>query len=83
MKVRARVNGFDAVCRMVESGVGIAIVPETAARRCRRVMKIGVIGLRDSWARRRLAICVRRLQALPIGARRLVEHLRSTDLAKR
>ena len=83
MKVRARVNGFDAVCRMVESGVGIAIVPETAARRCRRVMKIGMIGLRDSWARRRLAICVRRLQALPIGARRLVEHLRSTDLAKR
>lgn len=83
MKVRARVSGFDAVCRMVESGVGVAIVPETAARRCRRVMKIGVVGVRDAWARRRLAICVRRLQALPIGARRLVEHLRSTGVAKR
>jgi DNA-binding transcriptional LysR family regulator len=83
MKVRARVNGFDAVCRMVESGVGVAIVPETAARRCRRVMKIGVVGVRDAWARRRLAICVRRLQALPIGARRLVEHLRGADTARR
>ena len=83
MKVRARVTGFDAVCRMVESGVGVAIVPETAARRCRRAMKIDVIGLRDAWARRRLAICVRRLQALPIGARRLVEHLRSAENAKR
>jgi DNA-binding transcriptional LysR family regulator len=82
MKVRARVNGFDTVCRMVESGVGVAIVPDTAARRCRRPMKIGVIGLRDSWARRRLAICVRRLQALPIGARRLVEHLRRAENAK-
>jgi DNA-binding transcriptional LysR family regulator len=83
MKVRARVSGFDAVCRMVESGVGVAIVPETAARRCRRVMKIGVVGLRDAWARRRLAICVRQLQSLPIGARRLVEHLRSADCARR
>jgi DNA-binding transcriptional LysR family regulator len=82
MKVRARVTGFDAVCRMVESGVGVAIVPDTAARRCRRAMKIGVVGLRDAWARRRLAICVRRLQALPIGARRLVEHLRRADNAK-
>lgn len=76
MKVRARVTGFDAVCRMVESGAGIAIVPETSARRCRRTMKIDVIGLRDTWARRRLAICVRRLDALPAGAQRLVTHLR-------
>jgi DNA-binding transcriptional LysR family regulator len=83
LKVRARVTGFDAVCRMVESGVGVAVVPETAARRCRRVMKIDVVGLRDPWARRRLVICVRRLQALPIGARRLVEHLRSVENAKR
>ena len=83
MKVRARVTGFDAVCRMVESGAGIGIVPETAARRCRRAMKIDVIGLRDNWARRQLAICVRRLQSLPVGARRLVEHLRSAEIAKR
>jgi len=83
MKVRARVTGFDAVCRMVESGVGVAIVPEAAARRCRRAMKIDVVGLRDAWARRRLAICVRRLQALPLGARRLVEHLRSAETTRR
>ena len=83
LKVRARVTGFDAVCRMVESGVGVAIVPEAAAKRCRRTMKIDVIGLRDVWARRQLAICVRRLQSLPIGARRLVEHLRSAENAKR
>ena len=83
MKIRARVNGFDAVCRMVEGGVGVAIVPETAARRCRRVMKIDVVSLRDPWARRRLAICVRNLKSLPIGARRLVEHLRGVGSMKR
>jgi DNA-binding transcriptional LysR family regulator len=83
LKVRARVTGFDAVCRMVESGAGVAIVPETAARRCRRAMRIDIVGVRDAWARRRLAICVRRFRALPIGAQRLVEHLRSAVVAKR
>ncbi len=76
MKLRIRVNGFDAVCRMVEAGVGLAVVPEAAARRCRRSMAIGVLRLRDPWAERRLAICVRKLRALPLPVRRLVEHLR-------
>ncbi len=76
MKVRARVTGFDAVCRMVDSRAGIAIVPETSARRCRRTMELDVVGLRDDWARRRLAICVRRLNVLPASAQRLVAHLR-------
>jgi DNA-binding transcriptional LysR family regulator len=76
LKVRVRVSGFDAVCHMVETGVGIGIVPEAAAKRCRRSMRIDVTRLGDDWATRRLAICVRRLKALPVGAQRLVEHLR-------
>lgn len=77
LTIRARVTGFDAVCGMVEVGAGIAIVPALAARRCRRTMKIDVVKLTDPWARRKLAICVRQLASLPIGARRLVEHLRA------
>jgi DNA-binding transcriptional LysR family regulator len=77
MKVRARVVGFDAVCLMVETGAGIGIVPEAAAKRCRRTMKLEIVALRDPWARRRLVICVRQLRSLPIAARRLVEHLRA------
>jgi DNA-binding transcriptional LysR family regulator len=76
MKIRARVQGFDAVCRMVETGVGIAIVPEAAAKRSKRSMRIDAVRLQDPWANRRLAICVRNLHSLPVGARQLVEHLR-------
>jgi DNA-binding transcriptional LysR family regulator len=76
MKVRARVHGFDAVCRMVETGVGIAIVPEASAKRSKRSMRIDAVRLQDPWANRRLAICVRNLHSLPVGARQLVEHLR-------
>jgi molybdate transport repressor ModE-like protein len=76
LKPRVGLTGFDAVCRMVERGVGVAVVPENAARRCRGAMAINIAWLTDAWATRRLVICVRRLDALPAHARGLVEHLR-------
>jgi molybdate transport repressor ModE-like protein len=78
LRLRIRLRGLDAVCRMVECGVGIAVVPETAARRCRRTMTLGSLRLVDPWATRQLIICARRLDALPVHARRLVEHLAGT-----
>jgi len=63
------------VCRMVESRVGIAVVPETAATRCRRTMALSALQLTDTWAVRKLIVCVRRKEALPAHTRRLVEHL--------
>jgi DNA-binding transcriptional LysR family regulator len=76
LKVRIRLSGFDAICRIVESGVGLAVLPETAARRCRQSMAIRVIPLTDKWALRRHAICVRSFAALPAHAKRLVECMR-------
>lgn len=78
MKLRMRASGFDAVCRMVEAGVGIGIVPEIAARRCRRSMRIATIALAEAWATRRLVLCTRERRTLPVPARRLLEHLRRT-----
>ena len=40
LRVRARLRDFDAICQMVAAGVGIAVVPEAAARRCARSMPI-------------------------------------------
>lgn len=74
-KLRVRVNNFDAMARMVEKGVGISVLPETAALRCRKSMDIGIVDLTDKWALRHLLLCVRRLDELPIHAQRLIEHL--------
>ena len=76
LRFRARLRDFDAICRMVAAGVGIAVVPEAAAKRCVRSMPLTMIRIRDGWANRKLAICARSFKALPKPAQQLVEYLR-------
>lgn len=76
LRLRMRLFGFDAVCRMVESGAGIAIVPETAAKRCHATMRIRTIPLQDPWSLRDMHLCVRDEKALPAYAKALLTHLR-------
>ena len=76
LRFRARLRDFDAICQMVAAGVGFAVVPEAAARRCARFMPIMIIRIRDPWANRKLTICARSFSALPRPAKQLVEHLR-------
>jgi DNA-binding transcriptional LysR family regulator len=76
LRFRARLNNFDAIGQMVAAGIGVAVMPEIAARRCAWSMKINVIQIRDPWANRRLAICARSFKSLPRPAKLLAEHLR-------
>ncbi|MGP1615287.1 MAG: LysR family transcriptional regulator [Pollutimonas bauzanensis] len=71
-KFRAQVGNFEVVCRMIEANLGIGVVPKSLAQRYARTMDIGIIGLKDGWSRRRLHICLRDLDALPLFARDLV-----------
>lgn len=75
LKLRVRLPSFDSVCRVVESGIGVAVVSKVAAERCRRSMAIEVVSLADPWALRRLRICARSFRGLPVHAQALVEHL--------
>jgi DNA-binding transcriptional LysR family regulator len=76
LRVRARLRDFDAICQMVAAGVGVAVVPEAAAKRCARSMPISIVRIRDAWANRKLVICARSFKTLPRPAKQLVEHLR-------
>jgi DNA-binding transcriptional LysR family regulator len=76
LRLRVQLRSFDAVCRMVEAGVGLGIVPETTAQRAAKTMAIAVVSLEDPWAARDLTLCIRALKDLPSSARQLVEHLR-------
>mgnify|MGYP001598452682 FL=1 len=77
LRLRVQLRSFDAVCRLVECGVGVGIVPETTARRAARTMSLGIVQLTDDWARRELTICVRDLAQLAPYARELVKSLRA------
>ncbi len=81
MRLRVQLRSFDAVCRLVECGVGLGIVPETTAARAARTMAIAVVPLLDPWAVRDLTICVRALAALPAFTRDFVAHLRTPPSA--
>ncbi|MBP1203767.1 molybdate transport repressor ModE-like protein [Duganella sp. 1411] len=76
MHCKIRLRSFEAVCRMVASGAGVAIMPETAARRGGCVEDLRVVGLNDDWADRKLLICMRDHAALPVHVRELVAALR-------
>jgi DNA-binding transcriptional LysR family regulator len=74
-KLRVRLSSVEAICRMVESGVGIAIVPEAAVRKYQARMAILPVPLTDSWSLRDLKICSRNFLELPAHAQQLVHCL--------
>ncbi|HSW05623.1 LysR family transcriptional regulator [Aquabacterium sp.] len=75
LKLRIQVGNFEAACRMIEATVGVAILPESAARRHAQTMAISIVTLTDPWAIRAMQICVRSFDALPAFARALVDLL--------
>jgi molybdate transport repressor ModE-like protein len=83
LRLRVQLRSFETVCRVVEFGVGVGIVPGSTARRAVKTMAIKIIDLADAWAVRDLTICVRDIDALAPYARQLVEHMRARPDAQR
>ena len=77
MKLRIQLSSFDAMCRMIGAGVGIGIVPESAARRNSDSMRLALIELTDAWSVRERRILVRDQGRLPRHAQTLIEVLQA------
>lgn len=77
LRLRVQLRSFDAVCRLVECGVGVGIVPATTAARAARTMLLARVELADDWAARELTIVVRADEALRPYAQALVDSLRA------
>ena len=75
LKLRIQLSSFDAMCRMIGAGVGVGIIPESAARRNQASMGIALIELTDAWSVRERYILVRDRAALPGYAQALIETL--------
>lgn len=75
LKLRVRLSNFDLIARMVENGIGVAVLPEQAAQRYQQSMALEIVPLTDGWAPRHFTICVRSFASLSPHAKWLVEHL--------
>jgi DNA-binding transcriptional LysR family regulator len=83
LKLRIQVTSFDAVCAMVAAGLGVGVVPRAAATPYTQSLGLVAVPLRNSWARRKLHLCVRSRESLSPAARLFVEHLAGRQPAAR
>ena len=75
LNVRIQVRSFEAVCRMVGSGVGLGLVPRSAVPSSALPEPPVVVELDEPWAQRDLQICVRNRNTLSGFAAALVDRL--------
>jgi DNA-binding transcriptional LysR family regulator len=73
--LRIQVTSLDAMCRMIDNGLGLGVLPDIAFALVRGVGDLVAIPLTDSWAQRSIVLVARDFAALSVPARLLVEHL--------
>jgi DNA-binding transcriptional LysR family regulator len=75
LNIRVQVASSDAIFRMVEAGVGVAIVPQAGFERLQGRLNIGACALRDPWAMRTFQICAQDFDSLSTFARDFTDSL--------
>lgn len=70
LQLRVEVRSFEAVCRMVQAGLGLGLLPLHAANMMAKGMGLTVRPLVEDWAERRMLLCVKK------------ERMASTSIAK-
>lgn len=82
-RLRIQVTGYDALCLMVSSGLGIAIAPRNLTKLFVKRLDITEIPLAEPWVHRKLAIAIRNRGSLSPAAESLVTHLQARAAARR
>jgi len=74
---RIRLRSIGGIGRMVEAGVGVAILPESTLADLQGIA-VRAVSLAETWAKRHLALCLRSPDDLTPHVRMLTEHIRAT-----
>lgn len=74
LRAKVEVSSYDALCKMVQAGMGVGILPAGNAE-LYRLPGTRMLKLDEAWATRELVVCVRRADALSPVARLFFEHL--------
>lgn len=79
MKVRVQVRSFDAMCRMVASGLGLAVLPRTAATLYEKALDLSMVRIEGVDMQRRLLLAMRQRSQLSSAALALVDLVEQVD----
>ncbi|MDF0529548.1 LysR substrate-binding domain-containing protein [Tsukamurella sp. 8F] len=78
LRSSVEVSSYDTLCRMVECGLGVGVLP--AANLAHFALTgVRALHLDEAWADRELSVCVRRADALAPASRLFLEHLRAAE----
>jgi DNA-binding transcriptional LysR family regulator len=77
IRLRIHVTGLDAMCRMIDNGLGVGVMPRRAFSLMHGVGDLACVRLADAWATRAIDLVARDFSTLPLTARLLVDHLRA------
>ena len=75
LQLRVEVRSFEAVCRMVQAGLGLGLLPYQAASVLGKGLGLAVRPLTEEWAERRMLICVRKERAANSSVAKLLNYL--------
>jgi len=79
MKVQVHTTGFDTLCTMVNSNLGVGVLPTSVAKLYSRIFDIKLIPIEEDWAERKIDICVRSRESLPKAAQLFIDHLSTSE----
>ena len=79
LQLRVQVRSFEVVCRMVEAGLGLGILPFESASIMGQALGLVVRPLMEPWAERTMLVCVKSERASNPSVAKLVEHLVSSS----
>lgn len=76
LKLRIRISSFDCMCRMVSSGLGVAVLPRSVINQYLRSHKLKAVTLDEPWAQRSLLLTFKKYDAASPTLKTLIDHLR-------
>ncbi|WP_223596721.1 LysR substrate-binding domain-containing protein [Pseudomonas sp. A-R-19] len=81
LQLRIRISSFDCMCRMVSTGLGLAVLPRSVINQYLRSHKLKAVTLDEPWARRSLLLVFKKYDSASPTLKTLIDHLnhRSDD----
>ncbi len=79
LRLRIRISSFDCMCRLVSSGLGVAVLPRSVVSQYQRSHGLKAVALAESWAKRSLLLAFRKYDAASPTLRTFIDHLKLPD----